>query len=233
MKRATGLPAALLLAAWLASGPPAAAAATPARVGALFRYWSISDHNDNRDYLAYWAQGPFHALLEVWDFEQGPDQFRPEVGVHLRDFRRSSYSIEWRHEHNDERVTFLTEQVLSGHWVGRASVAPIFSRDSTSVVWSVGTDCYWGSYNFASLDVIRDPRGNALWAVPIRVRLADERNDWVQGSIVPQSKRTNGWALDAKVRWLRIGFERNSRYDYTTLDNAIVTVGVEFELPPP
>jgi hypothetical protein len=50
---------------------------------------------------------------------------------------------------------------------------------------------------------------------------------------VPASKRSNGWALDAKIRWLRLGFERNSRYDYTTQDNAIVTLGVEFELPPP
>lgn len=212
---------------------PAAAAETPTRTGAQFRYWNNTDHNDNRDYLAYWARGPYHVLLEVWDFQHGADQFRPEVGFHLRDFRRSSYSIEWRHEHNDERVTFSTEQVLASHWVGKASIAPIFSSDSTSVVWSLGADYYWGSYDFGSISVIRDPRGNALWAVPIRVRLADERNDWVQGSIVPQSKRTNGWALDAKIRWARVGVERNSRYDYTTVDNVIFTLGVEFELPPP
>jgi hypothetical protein len=207
-----------------------AADAAPTRVGGQFRYWSISDHNDNRNWLAYWAPGPFHALLEVWDFEEGEDQFRPEVGMHLRDFRRSSYSVEWRHEHGDERVTFASEQVLSDHLVGRASIAPIFSPDSTSVVWSVGADWYWRSYDFASLTVIRDPRGDDLWAVPMRVRIATDRNDWVQATYVPASKRSNGWALDAKIRWLRIGFERNSRYDYTTQDNAIVTLGVEIEL---
>lgn len=231
MNRGALLSVALLVGALAAPSP--AAAVTPTRTGAQFRYWSNTDHNDNRDYLAYWARGPFHALLEVWDFQRGADQFRPEVGVHLRDLRRSSYSIEWRHEHNDERVTFASEQVLSGHWVGKASIAPIISADSTSVVWSAGADYYWGSYNFGSISVIRDPRGNDLWAVPIRVRLANERNDWVQGSFVPASQRTNGWALDAKIRWLRIGFERNSRYDYTTGDNAIVTLGVEFDLPPP
>jgi hypothetical protein len=230
MRRAT-LQTLALLALLLRVDP--AAAATPTRIGGQFRYWSVTDHNDNRDWLAYWAPGPVHVLLEVWDFQRGADQFRPEVGVHLRDFRRSSYSVEWRHEHNDERVTFRSEQVLANGFVGRASIAPIFSSDSTSVVWNVGADYYWGSYHFASLDVIRDPRGNDLWAVPMRVRLASERNDWIQGTFVPQSKRTNGYALDAKIRWLRIGFERNSRYDYTTQDNAIVTLGVEFELPPP
>ena len=228
MRRA--LQALALLAVLLRAAP--GTAATPTRVGAQFRYWSITDHNDNRNYLAYWAPGPFHVLLEVWDFQQGQDQFRPEVGMHLRDFRRSSYSVEWRHEHDDERVTLLSEQVLSDHLVGKASIAPIFSPDSTSIVWSVGADYYWRSYDFASITVIRDPRGNDLWAVPMRVRIATERNDWVQGTYVPASQRSNGWALDAKIRWLRIGFERNSRYDYTTQDNAIVTLGVEFELPP-
>jgi hypothetical protein len=232
MNRGTLLASALLVGA-LGGVPAAQAEVTPTRTGAQFRYWSNTDHNDNRDYLAYWARGPFHALLEVWDFQSGEDQFRPELGVHLRDFRRSTYSVEWRHEHDDERVTFSSEQVLSGHWVGKASIAPIFSADSVSVVWSAGADYYWGSYNFGSISVIRDPRGTDLWAVPIRVRLANERNDWVQGAIVPQSKRTNGWALDAKIRWVRLGIERNSRYDYTTVDNVIVTLGVEFELPRP
>ena len=233
MRRALRLTALLACTLGVLPRSASAAATQPTRVGAQFRYWSVSDHNDNRDYIAYWAPGPFHVLLEVWDYQHGEDQFRPEVGVHLRDFRRSSYTVEWRHENHDERVTFLSEQVLSDHLVGKASIAPIISPDSTSIVWSVGADYYWRSYDFASLDLIHDPRGNALWAVPMRVRIATERNDWIQASFVPQSKRTNGWALDAKIRWLRVGFERNNRYDYTTLDNAIITLGVEFELPPP
>ena len=208
-----------------------ASAATPTRVGGQFRYWSVTDHNDNRDWLAYWAPGPVHVLLEVWDFQRGADQFRPEVGVHLRDFRRSSYSVEWRHEHNDERVTFRSEQVLANGFVGRVSIAPIFSSDSTSVVWNVGADYYWGSYHFAQATLIHDPRGGDkdLWVLPIRVRLATERNDWVQATLAPASRRTIGWALDAKLRWVRLGVERNNRYDFTTLDNTIYTIG--FELP--
>ena len=67
MRRVTRLAAALLA---LALATPAAAA-TPTRAGAQFRYWSNTDHNDNRDYLAYWARGPFHALLEVWEHALG------------------------------------------------------------------------------------------------------------------------------------------------------------------
>jgi hypothetical protein len=210
---------------------PRVAHAAPPRLGAQFRYWAFNDQNDNRNPLVYWAPGPFHVQLEVWDFVRGKDQFRPEVGMHLRDHRRSSYSVEWRHENSAERITFGSEQVLSGHWVGKASVAPIVNTDSTDVVWSAGLDYYWRSWNFATVNVVRDPRGNDLWAVPMRLRLASERNDWVQATLVPASKRTIGWAADAKVGWLRLGVERNSRYDFSTRDNVILTMGVEFEVP--
>ena len=210
---------------------PGAARATPARLGAQFRYWAFDDHRDNRNPLVYWAPGPFHVQLEVWDFVRGADQFRPELGVHLRDRRRSSYTVEWRHETRAERVTLASEQVLGDHWVGKASVAPIVAGDSTNVVWSAGADYYWRSYDFASANLIRDPRGDDLWAVSLLVRLASERNDWAQATLVPASRRTLGWALDAKVRWLRLGIERNRRYDFSTRDNVIFTTGVEFEVP--
>jgi len=222
--------AAVLLAGTCALAAPAHAAT---RVGGQFRYWSNTNHNDNRDWIGYWVPGPFHVLLEVWDFQRGKDQFRPEVGVHLRDFRRSSYSVEWRHENEAERITFASEQILSNHLVGRLAVAPIVSAESTAVTWSAGVDYYWKSYDWATIGLVRDPRGNDLWTVPMRVRLATERNDWLQLSYTPASKRSNGYAIDAKIRWLRLGFERNSRYDYTTQDNAVVTAGVEFELANP
>src|SRR4029077_157245 len=107
-----------------------------------------------------------------------------------------------------ERLTFRTEQVLSSHLVAGVSVAPIISTDSTSVVWSGGADYYWGSYPFASIGVVRDPRGNDLWSVPMRVRVATERNDWIQAGLVPASKRSTGWALDAKTRRLGGGVGR-------------------------
>lgn len=224
----------------LAALAPAASAQAPWRsyVGAQARYWAFNNHNDLRDVLAYWVPGPFHVQLEYWDFvdQETDDQFRPEVGVHLRDARRSVYTLQWRHERQQERFWLMTDQVLGDRLVGRAEVSPIVTEDSTSWVWAVGADWYWGSYNFAQATLIRDPRSGAdqaLWVVPLRVRLANERNDWVQATFAPASQRTVGWALDAKLGWLRGGVERNSRYDFTTLDNVIYTLGVELPLSSP
>lgn len=208
-----------------------AAAARP-YAGAQFRYWDFSNDNDLRDYIAYWVPGPFHVQLEAWDFARGEDQFRPEVGLHLRDRRKSVYTVQWRHENHRERFTFETEQIVSDHWVGRVSASPIVDSDSTDWVLGAGGDYYWGSYNFLSLNLIRDPRGDDLWVAPVRLRLANEANDWLQFTVAPASKRTVGWAADAKLRWARFGVERNSRYDFTNLDNVIFTAGIEFPLTP-
>jgi hypothetical protein len=218
----------LALALWVPAAP-AAQAALPGRLGAQFRYWSFEDGNDNRNPIVYWVPGPVHVQLEAWDYLEGRDQFRPELGLHVRDRRRSSYSMQWRHEYRLERLTLGTGQVLSDHWVGRASVAALLDRDSTDLVHSAGLDVYWRSWNFASVDVIRDPRGDDLWVVPLRLRVATEANDWVQFTVAPASKRTLGWATDVKFRWLRLGLEQNSRFDFTTRDNVIFTLGVEFE----
>jgi hypothetical protein len=96
----------------------------------------------------------------------------------------------------------------------------------------IGGDVYWKSWNFLSLDLIRDPRLEGLWVVPMRVRLANEANDWVQLTFAPASRRTVGWAVDVKKRWVRLGVERNNRFDFTRLDNTIVTAGFEVSLPP-
>jgi hypothetical protein len=217
----------MLLLAALAG--PAHAVPRP-HAGAQFRYWEFSNDNDLRDWIAYVVPGPFHVQLEYWDFVRGEDQFRPEIGLHLRDARRSVYDFEWRHEKHQERFTIGTGQILNDRVVGRVSVSPIVPEDGPNeVVVSAGADAYWGSYNFASVTVIRDPRGEDLWVVPLRVRLANERNDWFQVTGVPTTDRTFGWAVDFKYRWLRAGVERNSRYDFTDLDNTITTIG--FEIP--
>lgn len=223
------------MALWLLAGITAAApaaATTPATVGGQYRYWSFSDRNDLRDVLAYWVPGALHVQLEVWDFldPAAPDQFRPEVGVHLRDRRRSVYTLQWRHERRQERFWLGSDQVLSEHLVGRAEVSPIVATDSTLWVGSLGGDYYWGSWSFLSATLVRDPRGDGLWVVPVRLRLATEANDWFQVTIAPASRRTLGWAVDAKQRWLRLGVERNNRYDFTRRDNTIVTAGIELEL---
>jgi hypothetical protein len=210
---------------------PVASLAAP-HAGAQFRYWAFSNDNDLRDGIVTYAPGPFHVTLEYWDFvrEDTDDQFRPEVGLHLRDARRSVYTLQWRHERRHERFWIGTDQVLSDHWVGRVEVSPIVSEDETETVLSAGADYYWSSYNFLSATVIRDPRGDDLWVVPVRLRLANEANDWFQATVAPASERTIGWAADLKVRWLRLGVERNSRYDFTDLDNVITTIGVEIPL---
>jgi hypothetical protein len=100
-------------------------------------------------------------------------------------------------------------------------------------MWQGGFDYYWGSWNFASAEVIRDPRGDELWVFPMRARFADEDNDWVQFTLAPATQRTIGWAVDMKVRWLRFGIEQNSRYDFTTRDNIVFTWARRWSLPKP
>jgi hypothetical protein len=220
-----------LVAALVALAAPARAE-WRAHAGAQYRYWAFSNHNDLRDVLAYWVPGPVHLQLEYWDFvdPDTDDQFRPEVGVHLRDARRSVYTLQWRHEHRQDRFWVMTDQVLGGRWVGRLEVSPIVAGSSTEWVWAVGADAYWASYSFGQATLIRDPRGGGLWVVPLRVRLASEANDWVQVTVAPASRRTIGWALDVKRGWLRAGVERNNRYDFTDLDNVVFTAGLEIPL---
>lgn len=221
-----------LLVAGLVSASPAAAALS-GRLGGQYRYWDFSDGNDLRDVLLYWSARSWHVQLERWDFVDPAtdDQFRPEVGLHLRDRRKGVYTIQWRHERKQERFWLGTDQILSNHVVGRVLASPIVASDSTLWVGSAGVDYYWKSWNFASLDVIRDPRRDGLWVVPVRVRLANEANDWLQLTVAPASKSTLGWAVDVKKRWVRLGVERNNRYDFTTNDNTIVTAGFEVAIP--
>lgn len=208
----------------------APAAAAPV-AGAQFRYWDFSDGEVMADVLAYVAPGPFHVQLEYWDFERGEDQFRPEAGLHVRDRRRSSYDLTWRHERGAERLFFETGQVVGSRSVVRAGVSPIVRPGKTLVVFEAGADVYWHSYSFAGFTVIRDPREGGLWVVPMRARFANESNDWFQLTVAPASERTIGWAADAKIRVVRLGVERNSRFDFTTRDNVIYTAGLEFPLP--
>jgi hypothetical protein len=223
-----------LAALTLASLPEPATAA--GRLGTLARYWEFSDGNDLRDLIGYWAPGPFHVQLEYWDFvdEDTDDQFRPEVGIHLRDRRRSAYNFQYRNEGGrQDRIWVGTDQVLTRHFVGRIQGSPIFSSENKTLwVVDVGLDYYWGSWNFASVTVVRDPRSGGLWVVPMRVRVANERNDWIQATLAPASERSLGWALDAKWGWAIVGVERNSRYDFTDVDNLVFTAGVEFVVGP-
>lgn len=209
--------------------PDNSGADTARRVGGQFRYWSADNGSDLRDYIVYWAQDWFHVQYEYWDFvaPQSHDHARPEIGIHVRDFRKSVYTALWRHEYRRERFALATDQVVGDHWVARAEIGPIVWDDSTEVVLAAGADYYWGSYNYASATVIRDPRGGDFWSFPLRLRLATESDNWVQATIAPATQRTIGWALDLKYRGGRIGIERNSRYDFTTEDNVIFTIGYE------
>jgi hypothetical protein len=221
------------VAGFVLAASAAPAAAGPSRVGGQFRYWDFSNGNDMRDPLVYWATPRFHVQIELWDFQRGDDQFRPEVGWHLRDARRSVYTLQWRHENLQERYTVATDQVLTRSVVGRLELSSVVGGGNIAWVPGAGLDYYWGSYNFVQATLIHDPRGSGLWSFPLRLRLATESNDWLQLTLAPASARTVGWAVDAKWRWLRVGVERNSRYDFTTLDNIIYTIGFELELPPP
>lgn len=228
----SALVAALVLAVALAAGTPAGAEA-PSRLGGQFRYWSFDQGGDIRDPLVYWAGRHVFVQAEYWDYsdDSRPDHWRPEIRLMTRDSRRSNYMVGWRHEYKRERFFLGTDQVLGGGLVGRAELSPIVWPDSTEWVASVGADWYWGSYNFASLDVVRDPREEGLWIVPMRVRLANEENNWLQFTVAPASRRSLGWAIDLKWRWVRAGLERNDRYDFTAADNLITTIGFETPFP--
>lgn len=202
-------------------------------VGGQFRYWSFTDGNDLRDPLVYVQAGPVHAQLEYWQPLRGEEQFRPELGLHVRDARRSSYFAQWRHELRQERLWFGTEQVVGGGWVARATVGPILPHEhgDPSVVLEAGADRYWGDYSFAGATLVHDPREGGLWVVPVRARFATERNDWLQLTLAPASRRTFGWAVDLKRGIVRAGVERNSRFDFSARDNVIFTLGFEARLP--
>ncbi len=222
----------------LAMAAPAVAASR-AYHGGQFRYWDFNDSNDLRDMLYYVVPGGWHAQLEYWDFARGDDQLRPELGVHPRDRRRSVYTLAGRAELRPEasdrsqyRFWAGTDQVLSAHLVGRAQGDVIASESFTpQFVGTLGADAYWGSWNFMSASAIHDPRQGGLWTFPVRLRLANEANDWLQLTVAPADRRTIGWAADLKKGWLRLGVERNSRYDFTTRDNVIYTIGFEAPLP--
>jgi hypothetical protein len=208
----------------IASAPSARAGSN---AGAFFRYWDFSDGRPLRDYIVFIDPGPLHLQFEYWDFATGEDRVRPEVALRLRDRRRSSYELGWRHEGEVERLTLATGQVVGHAVVVRAAVSPLVSDDGTQVVLEAGADRYWSDYSHAGATVIRDPREGGLWAVPIRARFATSSNDWLQGTLAPASRRTLGWAVDAKWRWLRAGIERNNRFDFTDLDNTIYTLGIQ------
>jgi len=217
----------LLVAALTAlASRPGAAATWPAPIlGGQFRYWVFNDHNDLRDPILYWVGGPWVVQLEYWDYlnPDAPDQFRPELHWRTKDSRHSSYDAGWRGEYHRQRFMLSTEQILAPHWVGRFEADPIVWADSVQVVVMAGADYYWGSYHFASAGIIRDPRSGGLWSFPMRVRLASE--------LAPTTDRALGWSIDAKARWLRAGVERNSRYDFTNVDNLIFTLGFEVPFP--
>ncbi len=198
-------------------------------LGAQYRYWSFEDGNDLRDPIVYASAGAFDARVERWLPLRGEDQTRLEAGVTVKDARRSAYLARWRHEPSQERYWFGTEQVVGRRTVARATCGPLVPHDGGEVtfVWEVGADAYWGDYSFAGATAVRDPREGGLWSWPLRVRLANERNDWIQCTAVPADQRSFGWAVDGKWRALRAGIERNSRFDFTARDNFIFTIGFE------
>jgi hypothetical protein len=220
--------AAVLALALVAAAAPASAA-PGRRAGGQFRYWQADNGTDLRDYIVYYAQDWFHVQYEYWDYvaPQSHDHARPEIGFHVKDPRHSVYSAVWRHEYRRNRYSLSTDQIVGDHWVARAEISPIVWEDSTDVVLAAGADYYWGSYHYASATVIRDPRGGDFWSFPMRVRIATESNNWVQATVAPATHHSVGWALDLQYRGARVGIERNNRYDFTTEDNVIFTVGYE------
>jgi len=214
------------------SARPALAQTNVPRVGAQFRYWNFDGPNDLRDYIVYVVPGQWHAQVEVWASKLGQDQFRPELGGYVKDHRGSSYSALVRLEGGKRmNLELETGQVLAGGFVARGLVRVIDDfHGPTSVLWGGGLDRYYGGYSFASVSAYRDPRFGGRWTWTIMNRLAND-HAYLQLGITPAEGRPPGYFAVAKYHWLVAGYEKNSRYDFSNLDNRIYTLGFELPLP--
>ena len=181
-------------------------------VGGQARYWVFSDHNDLRDVLAYWVPGPFHVQLEYWDFLDGnsDDQFRPEIELHLHDRRRRLHDPLPARTAPGARLDQHRPDPHN-HLVGRVMVSPITADDGTLVVNSLSADFYWKEWNFASLDVIRDPAtGRPLGGADARA--ARQRGERLGAG----HRRAAGMAgRSTSNAWVRLGSgAAYNRYDF-------------------
>jgi len=222
--------AVLMLAVTIALPPVVQADPT---ASGMIRHWAFGDGHDIDETALVLVGRPLHGEFEYRRMRDGADQVRGGCGAHARDGRGSTYTLAWRDEHVYRSLRVGTEQVVRGPWVARADVSPIFADGEPQWSAGIGLDRYTGSYGLVSVSVTRDPRERGLWVMPMRWRLADERNDWVQLGFTPSFEGASGWSAVAKWRWLKTAVEANHRYDFTAVDNVIYTAGVDVPLQPP
>lgn len=171
------------------------------------------------------------AHLQVWagEFTKGA-----EIGGFLRDARRSTYGAFYRfRDEFDHVVDLSTEQLAGGGFVAYGGLRFIrvlgeSVEDRHLLQPSVGFDKYYGSYHFFSVRAVRDSREGGRYSFVIANRFA-LRDKFVTLGLVPRTDGDLGYFVQAKWRWVRAGFGRYDRFDFTAVDRTVFNLGFEFD----
>ncbi len=195
----------------------------------------IEDSNGRtfHDPSIFLSLGQVH--LQVWggEFTKGV-----EIGGFLRDARRSAYSAFYRFRDDFDHVVQVgTEQILGRGFVGFAGlryirIIPSNVGDRDLLQPAVGLDKYYGDYHFFSFRALRDPRDQIdeddRYSFVLSNRWATH-DKYLTLGLVPRTDGSTGWFVQGKWRWLRAGYGRFNRFDFTNIDRDIVNLGVELE----
>ena len=192
-------------------------------------YIDDSDGDTFHDPSLFVGYHSLHAQLWYGEFTKGI-----EVGTFLRDRRRSTYGFWYRFRDDfDHVVEANTEQIIGNGFVLFGALRyirpiPDSAKDKNLLEPIVGFDKYYGNYHFFSCRAIRDPREATEYSFVISNRIAFE-DKYVTLGIVPRTDGNTGYFVQAKWRWLRIGYGSFGRFDFTEVDRKTFNVGIEFK----
>ena len=204
---------------------------------ALFTEW-VSDRDSPPgrpatyvDPVLFAARGEVHAFLNVGTFARGV-----EIGATRRDGRGSSYAGFVRRRQggaiDDTALEVATAQKLR-RVVGTASVRMQWpdhpEGDNVLLIPSLGADLYTSSYSFASFRAILDPRPYAGVAFMLSNRIST-RTAFIEALLVPRTDGVLNWSVRGRWRWLHVGYSYEEDFDYSRIDRAVWTFGLQFDL---
>jgi hypothetical protein len=209
----------------------AAKAPPPSKERLIFMWDHIIDSNDEtfEDFWAFTTYKQTHYQVWYGEFTKGA-----EAGGYVRDHRRSTYAGLYRYRKDfDHVVQFDTEQILKHGFVAAAMlrgihVIPDNSPDDQNMLQvGVGTDYYYGNYNFVSFRAINDPRESGRWSFITSNRFQRDPTFWIQPGIILRTDNSTGWFLQGKYKYLLWGAGSYDRFDFTDVDRTIYSLGIE------
>jgi hypothetical protein len=204
---------------------------------ALFTEW-VSDHDRPPgrpavyvDPVLFTARGAYHAFLNVGSFARGL-----EVGVTGRDGRGSSYTGFFRRRQggfiDDTALEIGTGQKLH-RFVGTASLRlqwPDHPEGANLLlVPAFGCELYTSSYSFAAFRAIVDPRPEAGMAFMLSNRLST-RTAYIEAMLIPRTDGVLNWSVRGRWRWFHAGYSYEQDFDYSRIDRAVWTFGLQLDL---